>query len=371
MLKRNEPIAYSDVFVENFFKSGFEKNALLSYLIAPFLNTIQNNHSNNQECYTIAQILNELKFNVDIINWDNKSMLPLKHYDIIIDNHNNLERLAFYFTANTHKIFHATNALWLYQNQVEYKRCFEFFLRTGVAIPPSRLTTAGNSAQYADAISMFGNEFTKSTYGEYGNKVYHLPMSVTTTPEILFNRNYVEAKVNFLWLNSHGALLKGLDVAIEAFSEMPYLKLHVCGDLEADSVFFETKANQLAATSNIILEGWVDISSERFSELVTSCAWIINTSFSEGGGGSTLNCMAKGLIPIISRSASITLPEETGFYIEQNDAEHLISLINEVSQLPEQSMETMSRNVYNFVKINHSLENFRAKYKEFLLKVIE
>jgi len=152
---------------------------------------------------------------------------------------------------------------------------------------------------------------------------------------------------------------------------MPHLKLHICGDLEADLVFFETKANQLAATPNIILEGWVDISSERFSELVTSCAWIINTSFSEGGGGSTLNCMAKGLIPVISRSASITLPEETGFYIEQNDAEHLTSLINEVSQMPEQLMESMSRHAYDFVKDNHTLENFRAKYKEFLLKVIE
>ena len=38
------------------------------------------------------------------------------------------------------------------------------------------------------------NDFTKDTYGVYANKVYHLPMSVTTESELIPARNYSVAK---------------------------------------------------------------------------------------------------------------------------------------------------------------------------------
>lgn len=359
-----------EIVCENYFQTRYEKNALLSYVIYPFIGPIENNHSNNRECFTLAEILSELGYNVDIINWNNTSFVPVRVYDIVIDNHDNLNRLAPFFDSRTKKIFHATNAHWLYQNAIEYQRHWDYFVNSGVSIVPPRLVSAANSSTYADFISMFGNGFTRKTYGDIEYKVYHLPMSVSSTPELL-SRDFSKARKRAIWLNSHGALLKGLDIAIEAFLNIPEAELLVCGDLEKDQVFFHSIKQKLLNAPNIQLLGWQNLDSIEFKQLASSCAWIINTSFSEGGGGSTLNCMAKGLIPVISRSASITLPEETGFYIEQNDAEHLTSLINEVSKLSEQSMELMSRNSYDFIKKNHTLENFRARYKDFLIKVIE
>ena len=366
----NRSLSEPTIVIDNFFKTYHQKNALVSYIIYPFLGEIENNHSNNRECYSIVEILNEMGYNVDIINWNDTSFLPVKNYDLVIDNHNNLERLASYFSANTFKIFHATNAHWLYQNQVEYKRCYEFFLNTGVTIQPSRLITAGNSANYADAISMFGNEFTKSTYGEYGNKVHHLPMSVTNIPEILSERDYAGATNNFLWLNSHGALLKGLDIAIDAFKMLPHLRLHICMDLEKDSAFLNYVKAHLPEKSNINFMGWVDTDGAAFRELATNCAWVIGTSFSEGGGGSTLNCMGKGLIPVVTRSSSLTLPDNTGFYLEQNDAAALAGLISELVALPAAQLKERSNNAYHFVASNHTIANFKDKYKAFLTTVL-
>ena len=182
MLQGQLPLKDNEIVIENFFQTSFDKNALLSYIIFPFKGEIQNNHSNHRECYTMAEILKELGYNVDVINWDNITFLPVKKYDLVIDNHNNLERLSTYFNANTKKVFHATNAHWLYQNAIESYRYNEFFLKYGIGIVPPRLMVPGNNAGYADVISMFGNNFTKGTFGIYGSKVDHVPMSVTAEP---------------------------------------------------------------------------------------------------------------------------------------------------------------------------------------------
>lgn len=369
-LVTQKPLPDSEEIIENYFGTEHTKNALLSYIIYPFKGEIQNNHSNHRECFTIAEILKELRYNVDVINWDNTTFLPAKKYDVVIDNHNNLERLSTFFTESTIKIYHATNAHWLYQNSIEYDRYKEFFIQTGIAILPPRFMAPGNSAAYCDVISMFGNDFTKSTYGKYADKVHQLPMTVTTEAEIIRERNYTTGKKKFVWLNSHGALLKGLDIVIDSFSTMPELELYICGDLEKDSSFINAIKQKLSAAPNIKTEGWVDINSEGFKKLATDCAWVINASFSEGGGGSTLNCMAKGLIPILSQTSSITLPAKTGFYIENNSAVAVVDLLKTVSELPDDELEEMSLNAFNFIVTNHSLQNFKSKYKDFLIWVI-
>ncbi len=116
----------SNIVVDNYFKTGHNRNALLSYVIYPFLKEIESYHSNNQECFAMAEVLKELEFNVDVIHWDNTTFIPMKKYDIVIDNHNNLERLSPFLSAGTRKIFHATNAHWLYQNLIEYDRHYNF-----------------------------------------------------------------------------------------------------------------------------------------------------------------------------------------------------------------------------------------------------
>lgn len=362
-------LTISEIVIENVFKTSFQKHALLSYIVYPFLGDIQINHSNHRECFIMAEILSELGYNVDVINWDNNTFVPVQSYSVVIDTHNNLERLSAYFKESVKKIVHATNAHWLYQNWMEYCRYQEFFSKTGVAITPPRLIPAGNSSAYCDAISMFGNEFTKSTYGAYGIKVHHLPMSVTTKPAQIEERNYELAKKKFVWLNSYGALLKGLDVVIDAFTLLPELTLFVCGNMEKDSQFLDTISLQLFQASNIKFAGWVEMDSDEFKKIVSDCAWVINTSFSEGGGGSTLNCMAKGLIPVLSKSSSISLPDQSGFYVKQNDADALSNLLQTISMLPGEALKKLSNNAVDFIATNHTVEIFKKKYKDFLVSV--
>jgi glycosyltransferase involved in cell wall biosynthesis len=369
-VKLKEPVRESEIVIENFFRTSYSKNALISYIVYPFIDKVKNYHSNNQECFAIAEILKELEFNVDIIHWDNTTYLPKKNYNLVIDNHNNLERLLPFLTENATKIFHATNAHWLYQNWVEFERYYDFFLQKAISIPPPRIMTPANSAEYSDFISIFGNDFTKSTYGRHSKKMHQLPMSVTTIPEINIQKDFSAARTRFVWLNSHGALLKGLDIVIDAFTMLPHLDLYICGDLERDATFRNTLGAQLSKAANIKTVGWVEVDSSLFKKITSECAWVLSTSFSEGGGGSTLNCMAKGLIPVVTRTVSLTLPEETGFYLENNNSEDLADLLSKISTLEDSVLRKMSRNAFEFVSTNHTIENFKTRYKEFLIEVL-
>jgi glycosyltransferase involved in cell wall biosynthesis len=370
-LKRIEVLTHDKMVINNYFNRNNKKSALLSYVIYPFLGSISNNHSNNLECFIMAEILDELGYNVDIINWDNHTFVPDLDYDLVVDNHNNLKRLENYFSKKTLKIFHATNAHWLYQNSIEYERYYDFFKKKGLAVTPPRLIQPGNSAENCDAISMFGNVFTKNTYGVFGQKVHHLPMSVTTKINSETNRNYTEAKKRFLWLNSHGALLKGLDIVLDTFILLPDFELYVCSDLKSDMEIISLLESQLSSAPNIKFFGWVDTDSEVYQTIVSECAFVISVSFSEGGGGSTLNCMASGLIPIVSRQTSLTVSADFGFYVNDNSVECLSTLIKNVSCFSNNILEGMSIQSIDFIEKNHSILNFKNKYKDFLSENIQ
>jgi hypothetical protein len=368
-LSSKRPSLYHELVINNFFNTEHQKNALISYIIYPFLDDVRNDHSNHRECYVMAEILNELGFNVDVINWDNSNFTPSKHYDLVIDNHDNLARLDGFFSIKTTKIFHATNAYWLYQNLTECKRHYNYFLEVGIIVPLSRTLPPGNSPAYCDAISMFGNDFTKNTYGSYMDKIHQVPISVTAIPKLL-PKDFEQAKKKFVWFNSHGFLLKGLDVVIKAFSEIPDCELFICTDLTKEPDFYNSIYFLLDSCHNIKYKGWVDVNGVEFNTIVSECAWVINTSFSEGGGGSTLNCMAKGLIPIVSTSASIDLPEKSGLYLSENNYFELIALIREAMSMPVKELTDRSNNAYLHVLNHHTIHKFKDKYKGFILNAL-
>jgi glycosyltransferase involved in cell wall biosynthesis len=356
----------SSLVVKNVFKTQYEKNALISYLVSPFIDSINFSHSNFQECLLIAEILQKLNYNVDVINWDNHEFRPEISYDLVIDNNNNLERLKFDLPKHCFKIFHATNTNWLYQNAVEYNRHRDFFLKTGIPITPPRQNLPGNSFMNCDVITMFGNDFTKNTYGLYADKICHLPMTITSIPSYKISRNYTKTKFNFIWLNSHGALLKGLDIIIDLFLKIPNCNLYVCGNLEVDSQFYNFYKNSINQSGNIHVLGWVDIQSNYFQTISDKCTWVISTSFSEGGGGSILNCMAKGLIPIVSPSVSLNISSEMGFYVDNGSVDSLKHQIESLLNLPDSRLKELSMNCIDFILQNHTKKNFIEKFTSLL-----
>ena len=188
-------------------------------------------HSNQWECHEIAKIWVDLGYTVDVINWDNKTFRPKKNYDFFIDIHGNMERLAPLLNRGCKTILHITGSHWLFQNKAEYERLLSLQKRRGFTLMPRRLAEPSRGIEYADCALAIGNDFTRSTFA-YSKKEIR-KINITAVQEFPYpeNKDFSHCKKNFLWFGSAGLVLKGLDIVLEAFSELPDCHLYVCGPI--------------------------------------------------------------------------------------------------------------------------------------------
>ncbi|MCA9466199.1 MAG: glycosyltransferase family 1 protein, partial [Nitrospira sp.] len=82
-----------------------------------------------------------------------------------------------------------------------------------------------------------------------------------------FKREWSQCQKKFLWFSSSGLVHKGLDLALEAFSEMPEYQLIVCAPVDREKAFVHTYYRELFDMKNIETIGWVDIEGEKFRQL--------------------------------------------------------------------------------------------------------
>ena len=73
---------------------------------------------------------------------------------------------------------------------------------------------------------------------------------------------------NFVWMGGGGAVLKGLDITLEAFSKMPEFNLHVLGPASVEKDFIKEYKKELEETPNINYYGRVDVTGEKFKNII-------------------------------------------------------------------------------------------------------
>ncbi|MHB8276117.1 MAG: glycosyltransferase [Candidatus Humimicrobiaceae bacterium] len=369
-------------YISNYYKFSYSKkvihlkprtnlkgNVLISYIVTPFLikknKGFPTSHTNQWECYQIAKTFLDEGFNVDVINWDNKDFLPKLDYKVFIDIHSNMERISQYLNKNCIKILHITGAHWIYQNYKEYQRLIDIRKVKNVALIPRRITPPSQGIEFADIATTIGNEFTVSTF-EYSHKAVHrIPISSSVLFDFPEDKNFEKCRKSFLWFGSTGLVLKGLDIVLGAFKKLPDFKLFVCGPIKEENDFEKAFFKELYETDNIFTLGWVDLESAKFKELYESCIGIVYPSFSEGGGGSVINCMQAGLIPIISKESSVDIGE-FGFLIEEISVDSIVNIVQKISSLDGVELKLRSKKTWEYVRRVHTKDNFAKEYKKFV-----
>jgi glycosyltransferase involved in cell wall biosynthesis len=114
----------------------------------------------------------------------------------------------------------------------------------------------------------------------------------------------------------------------------------------------------------------VDISSPQFLEIVKSCVGIVFPSCAEGGGGGVITCLHAGLIPIVSREASVDVDESRGFVLKESSVEEIKASVQRLSALPAQQLSGMSKANWQFARANHSREAFAARYAKVISEIV-
>ncbi|MEP7108059.1 MAG: glycosyltransferase [Ferruginibacter sp.] len=363
--------------IRNVFNKQHSKNALISFITYGMDQSIENlTHTNILECNTICELLNELDYNVDLIDYDNTNPSIRNIYDLIVGFGVPIENILVQGNDKNFKLILYRNGCdQSFADQASLLRVEEVFKRTGkLLISSSRISPGFWRAQirFADLIIALGNKFVADTYqNETSGRIESLDLFYYDVNTIdLTIKNFEASKRNFLWFGSFGAIHKGLDLVIDYFSRRPDLELFICGLNSTEKEFIELYQQKLALP-NIHNLGFVQLQSKQFKEILYACGAILTPSVSEAGAPATLNVIASGgLIPILTANCGVSF--DGNEIIIQELSERAINIaIDSFSEIPPDNLMLKSIAINKFVRERYTYKKFRNNLKSIISKELK
>jgi len=159
---------------------------------------------------------------------------------------------------------------------------------------------------------------------------------------------------SFIWMGTNAPIHKGLDVLIEAFSDMKEYDLHIIG-MSSEQL----KKYGIIASQNIKIHGFLNIASKEFADLVKICSFIILPSCSEAMSTSVLTGMRHGLIPMVLPDIGMNgIPYDLRITLRGYMPNELKIDIKNASNIETNILRELSRKVYNYANDVYTIERF-------------
>lgn len=337
-------------------------NALLSYVLEPFLfgedEPMPNSHTQYWESYTLGHILIKMGYELDVVSYRNAKFQPQKQYSVFLGARTNFEHIARCLDTDCIKIVHLDTSHWLSNNKAAYQRAHNLLKRRAVGLGNAKTIEVNRAIEFADYATILGNEFTAATYNFAKKEIYRIPISTCATYDFPQAKHVESCRNNFVWFGSSGLVHKGLDLVLEAFSALPDHHLYVCGPIKNERYFEEAYFRELYQMPNIHTMGWVDIHSREFVELMSKCLALVYPTCAEGGGGSVIQCMHAGVIPIVSFESSVDIKRDFGVLLQECSTEAIMACVESISSKPESELNAMIKQSWEFARKFHTRERF-------------
>lgn len=351
--------------LRNVFNTPYKKHALVSYIQAPFINGIPKTHTNYTECMTAAQILRDLGYNVDVIEYDMELISKdISKYDIVFGFGKTFNIACSNPDINT--IFYGTGCSLDYSNPRTLQRVIDFYNNTGVWCPEAmRYVNLDNVAinKFTKHIICVGNEFVKSTYDMVTDvqKTKNLNLFYFDAYDPDINRKDFDViKKNFLYFGSTGGLHKGLDFVIDLFKCRPDINLTICGFNPAEVNLYEHYYDVFDNKyPNIKYYPFVNIETEQFKNIMDSHIAVISPSVSEGGAPATLMCMANGgLIPVAPKTLGLDI-EKYGFQFENINISEIEKCVDKILDMNTATLKKLAQCVKDETRQVYTYDNYK------------
>jgi glycosyltransferase involved in cell wall biosynthesis len=344
--------------------------ALLSYLPAPVWHELHgkptNSFSNQGIANALPRALNELGYAVDIVSFDDVSFRPAFPYDVLVQHGGvNFAQIEPYLPPSAAVIYFATGNYWREWNVLGAERAADFERRHGVSMPHDRKIMASEEAalRRADGIVALGNAVILESYADFP-LVFPMDIGVFPDPHSIA-RDFRAARDHFLFFAGMGNLHKGLDLALEAFAELPQ-HLHVVTWLDPSFAAFYDEL--IGRSANIHLHGHVTPRSDRFYEIVSECSFALAPTCAEGQPGAVVECINAGLIPLVTREAHLDV-DGFGWVIEPT-IEAIRAAVTAAASVPLEALEKRSVEAHRIARERHSPERFVAAARTHLANVL-
>ena len=356
---------------------------LLSFLTQPFTlapnEVLSDQHINIWVPLEIARLFSERGYDVDIVNWNNLSFLPKKKYSACIDIHNNFERFGNLLPLSCVKIQFLMSSHWAFQNKAEEKRIHDLEKRKGVYFTGNRTLNPSHFEKFADYIIGLGNETICSTYPIPANKkitLVHPPiMEKFDFPK---DKDFSAARTHFLWFGGGGSILKGLDLVLEAFAELPHLKLTIVGPASYEKEFEKIYHKELSLP-NITRYGRPRknksdkesmIGNATLYDTIKECGAIFGMSASEGCSGAILQAMEAGVYPIVTPNTGID-EEAPSIILDDPTVESIKKTAEEFSKISPEKLRELSKETWNYAETHYTKKVFTEEMENFIDTVLK
>jgi glycosyltransferase involved in cell wall biosynthesis len=327
-------------------------------------------HTNRWECAVMADTLVEAGYAVEVVDYNARYYRPPADCVIAIDTEHSFGLYASALPPGCRKVYHAPTTHWLHWNQSEMRRLDGIQQRRGVALVPRRQLPPNPGIELATLGTYVGNKFTADTYAFARKPMHRIPISTVTMEDDFPTRDLARVRRRFIWFGSVGLAHKGLDLALEAFAQMPDLELTVAGAIDLDQDFVAAYRRELTATPNIRNIGWLDVTDAQFHPVMRDHVGVVYPSCAEGGAGSVICCMHSGVIPVVTYEASVDVAD-FGFLIPGATVADVITAVRQFTSLTDQELRARSRATWEHARRFHTREHFRATYRQFAREHLE
>ena len=331
---------------------------------------VPTSHEQYWKTIAMAQTFVDLGYHVDVIHTQNQQFIPWKRYDVVVDTRFNLERLNPYLDSKCIKILHCDTAHIVFHNAAEMNRILDLQERKGVTIPPNRFERPNLGVEYADYITTCGNEFTIRTYRYAKKPIYRLPITVDLMWPWPGEKDFDLCRRQFVWFASRGMVHKGLDLVLEAFTDLPEYQLAVVGPVEDEPEFVKLYHKELHHRTNIKLIGWMDKEQPEFKQLLDRSVAHIFTSCSESGAACVLETMGAGVIPVVNYESSVDV-DDFGILLKSASIEDIKEGVRMVGAMPADELKRRARKAWKKVQNCYTRERFAESYRALLTTLLE
>jgi len=349
------------------------KLVLLSYILAPFKYRSQNAckavHANYAAAWEIVNILNDLGYNVDVVEASNKQYQITKKYDVLIGTLDCIERFSPFLSKKCTKIFYALGVYVDERNgpNGELGRVTALEERTGCHYVPKRLFSdpelIKRSVEKSDAVIITGGKATIESFpSAILEKSIHctMPIYPETIPKIQITNK--KSATDYLWFFGFGQVHKGLDLVIEAFQQNPQFKLNIIGEMEDD--FKKIYGETIKASNNITFHGFLDTKSKRFQNIIAQCFCFIAPSVNEGISCACATLLQLGLYPIITKETGIDLPKGLGHTLSDSSLESITKALHQVDSLSKHLLAEEIEQLKQFSIAKYSPYEFNRQFRQ-------
>jgi len=329
-------------------------------------------HQNKWQAIELANCVSRLGYTVDIYPIGNDPPSDVDKYDLVLGRGDNYHRAVE--RSDPKAIYFGTGQSMPTLREKERERLLNLEERRGIKLPPERSREhRGTPKSYENVIAL-GDERTAQTYRELvpdASSIY--PIRLNYQPDFsptIEGKDFDEARRSFVWFGGSGLVLKGLDLALEAFEGLEGVDLYVCGPVANNEEFAEHYHYLLYETDNIYTMDWVQVDSREFTEIMSEAGYLLYPSASDGfPSGSTAACMHAGLVPVLS-SEIVHDTDRWGFTLDDVSVSGIRSQVRRCAELDPKSLRTMSRAALEKAQSDFTRRAYSADLEDALRQIV-